>query len=229
MFRKTLLALLLAASGVSAHADTISQWNFNGAPNLNSPAAAIGNGTASLIGGTSAATASGSPNDPTSVSDFRWNVSSFTAQGTNDKTAGALFAVSTVGYQDITVSLDLRNSNSSSRSVAFQYTTDGLTFNDFATVQATAGDQWNTRSFDLSALTATDKNASFAFRLVTAMENGAYVAARSTSSYATTSTLGFDMVTVSGTIAAVPEPENYALFLAGLGLMGAIARRRSFR
>lgn len=27
--------------------------------------------------------------------------------------------------------------------------------------------------------------------------------------------------------AAVPEPETYAMFLAGLGLMGAIARRRS--
>ena len=26
---------------------------------------------------------------------------------------------------------------------------------------------------------------------------------------------------------AVPEPESYALFLAGLGIMGAIARRRS--
>jgi hypothetical protein len=28
------------------------------------------------------------------------------------------------------------------------------------------------------------------------------------------------------TVAAVPEPESYALFLAGLGLMGAVARRR---
>jgi hypothetical protein len=28
-------------------------------------------------------------------------------------------------------------------------------------------------------------------------------------------------------VAAVPEPESYALFLAGLGIMGAIARRRS--
>jgi hypothetical protein len=27
-------------------------------------------------------------------------------------------------------------------------------------------------------------------------------------------------------VAAVPEPETYAMFLAGLGLMGAIARRR---
>jgi hypothetical protein len=27
-------------------------------------------------------------------------------------------------------------------------------------------------------------------------------------------------------VAAVPEPESYAMFLAGLGLMGFIARRR---
>ncbi len=30
-----------------------------------------------------------------------------------------------------------------------------------------------------------------------------------------------------GTVAAVPEPETYAMLLAGLGLMGAIARRRN--
>lgn len=31
---------------------------------------------------------------------------------------------------------------------------------------------------------------------------------------------------IQGFIAAVPEPETYAMFLAGLGLMGAVARRR---
>ena len=35
--------------------------------------------------------------------------------------------------------------------------------------------------------------------------------------------------TTAFTIAAVPEPESYAMFLAGLGLMGVIARRRSSR
>jgi hypothetical protein len=28
-------------------------------------------------------------------------------------------------------------------------------------------------------------------------------------------------------VTAVPEPESYAMLLAGLGLMGAIARRRN--
>lgn len=31
----------------------------------------------------------------------------------------------------------------------------------------------------------------------------------------------------NGSVTPVPEPESYAMFLAGLGLMGAIARRRS--
>lgn len=229
MIRKTALALLLAAAGVNAHANTIAQWNFNGAPNLTSPTASSGSGIASLLGSTTATTASGSSNDPENVNDFRWNVSAFPAQSTNDKTAGAQFSVSTLGFQDVVVSLDLRNSNTSSRSVTFQYTTNGLTFNDFATVQATGGDQWNSRNFDLSAIDAVENNANFAFRLVTSMENGVYLPANSTKTYGTSGTLGFDMVTISGTIAAVPEPTNTAMLLAGLGVMGFIARRRSSR
>jgi hypothetical protein len=34
---------------------------------------------------------------------------------------------------------------------------------------------------------------------------------------------------ISGTVAVVPEPETYAMLLAGLGLMGAIVRRRKSR
>jgi hypothetical protein len=32
--------------------------------------------------------------------------------------------------------------------------------------------------------------------------------------------------TANGTVGAVPEPESYAMLLAGLGLMGAVVRRR---
>ena len=38
-------------------------------------------------------------------------------------------------------------------------------------------------------------------------------------------TVGF--TALNATVAAVPEPESYAMLLAGLGLMGAIARRRN--
>ncbi|SDA20258.1 PEP-CTERM protein-sorting domain-containing protein [Nitrosospira sp. Nsp18] len=41
---------------------------------------------------------------------------------------------------------------------------------------------------------------------------------------------GFDVVNVQGlNVIPVPEPETYAMFLAGLGLMGFMARRRSHR
>lgn len=37
----------------------------------------------------------------------------------------------------------------------------------------------------------------------------------------------FKVSSANGVINAVPEPESYAMFLAGLGIMGAVARRRS--
>lgn len=38
---------------------------------------------------------------------------------------------------------------------------------------------------------------------------------------------GFNILITSYTVTPVPEPETYAMLLAGLGVMGAIARRRS--
>lgn len=41
-----------------------------------------------------------------------------------------------------------------------------------------------------------------------------------------TGTGGLGSYGVASQVAAVPEPESYAMFLAGLGIIGAIARRR---
>jgi hypothetical protein len=52
--------------------------------------------------------------------------------------------------------------------------------------------------------------------------------------YANTSSLNFpgspasdrQYMTVNFDVAAVPEPETYAMLLAGLGMLGAVARRK---
>lgn len=43
------------------------------------------------------------------------------------------------------------------------------------------------------------------------------------------STAGLTVNAFASTVTAVPEPETYAMFLAGLGLMGAVARRRMIK
>lgn len=201
---------------------TLAQWNFNGSSattvpgGTDAPTPATGSGTASLVGGVSATFASGVANggstDPvnTNPPNFGWNISTFAAQGTGDKTRGVQFLVSTAGYQNITVRWDQRHSNTAPRHVQFQYTLDGgSTWIDFgAPFVGNAGDTWfNNRSVDLSAIAGADNNAQFGFRIVATFDpasSTAYTASNTSSTYATSGTWRFDMVTVSG--AALPLP-----------------------
>jgi hypothetical protein len=242
MIRKTALALLLVATGVSAHANTITQWNFNSvaadaSTATGSNAASTGTGSATVIGGVSSAFGSGSANggssDPVAVDDTGWQTTGYATQGTGNNSHGVQFNVSTVGFENIVISYDLRHSNTSSRYEQVQYSLDGNTFIDIAQFSGNAGDTWfNGRTVDLSNVAGADNNANFAFRVVAtfAPATSAYAASNPANTYATTGTWRFDMATVSGTaVTAVPEPKNYAMFLAGLGLMGLIARRQSKR
>lgn len=213
---------LAAVAAGSASADIITQWDFNGTLNLTSPATSIGTGTAGLLSGNTAASASGSPNDPApSASDNRWNTTTYAAQGQDSGARGVEYSISTVGFSGITFTADIRNSNTSSAYVQILASYDGVNFSDSLGIfQATDGDQWNTRSVSLGA--AADNNANVKIRVVAVFAPGsnAYVASRSSSTYATSGTIGYDLVTFSGT--AVPTPGSLAL----LGLGGLIATRR---
>jgi hypothetical protein len=207
------LSALLLCNGPAAHAQTtITQWNFNSSPpdantgtGITTPS--TGTGTASLAGSTSATFASGDANggstDPATGDDSGWNVSSFAAQGTADRSQGAQFLVSTVGFQNISVRWDQRHSNTAPRHVQLQYTTNGSTWTDLGSpFEGTAGDTWfNNRSANLSAITAANNNPSFGIRIVAAFApaTSAYTASNTASSYSTSGTWRLDMVTVSGT------------------------------
>jgi hypothetical protein len=236
---KALLTFGALTVAALSQAQIITQWNFNGADANNipggtaSPTPAIGLGTASLLGGATATFASGNSNggstDPVAdATDFAWNSSTYAAQSTENGQRGVRFNVSTVGFTGIMFSFDQRKSNTSSRYTRVDYTLDGTNFVSLATLDGSAGDTWfNSNNFDLSSVTGADNNANFGFRVVAVFDPtnptaGVYAPSNSTSTYGTSSTIRYDMVTVSG--APVPEPATMVV-LAGAGL-AALARRK---
>lgn len=243
---KSLLGLALASVVgffSSASAATLTQWNFNSVtPDANTATGIltpnIGSGSASLVGGTTSTFASGDASggstDPALGDDSAWNLTTFASAGTENKGRGAQFSVSTVGFEDIIISFDQRLSNTAANTWRFQYTLDGNSYTDstqftFTPAATLTGDVWyNNRSVDLSAITGADNNANFGFRIVAEFDpnTGDYLAARSTSTYGTSGTSRFDMVTISAT--AVPEPTAYAaivsLVCSGIALQ--IRRRK---
>ena len=241
--RMTAITLTAAvATGASAGLTTVAQWNFNGPANNQvpggelSPAPSTGSGTASLIGGVTAAVQFGSgivnggSSDPvtTAPPNYGWQTTTYASQGTQNGERGVQFKVSTEGFENVAVSWDQRHSNTSSRFVQFLYTLDGVTFTsdglaDGGLFIGASGDTWfNTRSVDLSAIPGAANNPNFGFRIVAvfAPASSAYAASNGASSYGTAGTWRFDMVTINGNL--VPAPGAIAL----LGVAGLIARRR---
>lgn len=238
-----LAAAFVLGLAVAANAALITEWNFNGNSATtvpggeNAPLPSTGSGSASLVGGVTAAasfgsgTANGGSSDPvtTTPTNYGWQTTTYPAASANDRTAGTKYQVSTVGYKDIQVEYDLRHSNTSSRYEQFQYSTDGSTFIDFgAPFDGNAGDTWfNNRSIDLSSVLAANNNPNFAFRIVAAFApgSGAYVASNAGSNYASSGTWRFDMVQVSGNV--VPEPAAMVLLAMGAVALGWARRRES--
>ena len=229
---------LLLANLTNAHADIITQWNFNGPTSTtvpggaNSPTPSIGVGVASLVGGVTAATtfssgtANGGSSDPvlTTPNNYGWQTTGY-ATNAADNSAGVQFSVSTVGYEDITINWDTRHSNTSSRFQRLLYTLDGTTWINSNFFEGAAGDTWfNNRTVNLSGIAAADNNSNFGIRIVSTL-NGSpgYTASTTGNTFANTGTWRFDMVTVNG-VTAVPEPSSFAL-LSLVGIGGFALRR----
>lgn len=239
-FSSSLSALLLASMALTASADDLTRWDFNGPTattvpgGTSSPTPSVGSGSARVVGGVTApsfnsASADGGSSDPaTAPNDFGWQTSSYPAASAADESAGVEFSVSTVGWEDIVISYDVRHSNTSSRYESVQYSIDGVTFTTYQYFTGAAGDTWfNHREVDLSGIAGVENNPNFKFRIVAAFEataqgSGAPNYVASATSYATTGTWRFDYVNVAAT--AVPETSSALLALLGSTL--ALRRRR---
>jgi len=202
---KSITSVVFPLTVSLANAATIAQWDFN---NTTDPS--FGNGSVGLIGGTSATFATGSTNDP--VADNKgWNTASYPAQGTNNKTAGVEFSVSTVGYSNIAVRWDQRVSSTASKYYRLQYAPDGFTFTDLPSpvtmqVISSSSTYFEGQTNSLAGLQGVDDNPALALRVVSEFEftatgsgtNG-YVTTYGTNNYGKSGTVRFDMFTVTGT------------------------------
>lgn len=199
----------------------IAQWNFNSTtPDTNTStgttAPSSGSGTASTLGGVTQAFFGGSTNDPASsgTDNSGWSTTTFPTQGTGNKTAGYRFNVSTAGRQNISVRYDLRASNTGSKYVRLQYSTDGVNFSDYPTANSVSpGANFEPKTNNLASFAACNDNTNFAFRIVAEFESTAANTSNqgydgsstgTTNGYAPSGTLRLDMVTISGTIIPVP-------------------------
>ncbi|MFN3628722.1 MAG: ExeM/NucH family extracellular endonuclease, partial [Casimicrobiaceae bacterium] len=138
-------------------------------------------------------------------------------QGTENKTRGVEFAVSTAGYSGIRFRFDIRHSNTAANTIVVQYATSGCTsaFIDAQTFTFTpaptgTGDKWYSREVDLTAVTALNDNPNACFRVVSAFDPiaGEYRASRSTSTYGPGGTMRYDNVRVSGLASVTDTPPS---------------------
>ncbi|MBC7888710.1 MAG: choice-of-anchor I family protein [Ferruginibacter sp.] len=212
-FTLFLFSVLLLTLVQSIEAQTvITQWNFNSVPadastSTGSNAPSLGAGSLASVNVTTTTFNSGTGStDPAATDNTGLGLTGWPAQGTNPKFSGLQFGAATTGFQNINISFDLRHSNTGPKHFTVQYTTNisatTPVWVDFIEDSTMAGDVFvNNRAYNFSAITTLNNNANAGFRIVSSFRpaTSIYVAATTTSSYATTGTWRFDMVTIKGT------------------------------
>jgi hypothetical protein len=221
------LGLATVAVAVSlAQPTQLAFWNFNESNPLDETAMLAADGgvfaaqaqisinLANIVYNNNGRGFLGSPLDPgTDGRNWALQTTDYPAQGQDSGLAGIVVSVPTTGYQNIVVKFDVRWSNTASKFLAVEYTTDGgVNWTRARVLQALRGDRWHGDTnanggygalveLDLSADSAVNNNAQFAFRVVTIFDPNTgtqYTAAQSGSNYTTRGTLRYDLIEILG-------------------------------
>ena len=211
-----LLVLLLLPS-MAVQADEISIWNFNDSDLV------VDHGNGTLVTNFNPANvlfAAGTTNNARLGDPAGQALSLQSGTGNGNNGRNITFAVSTLGFSGIIVSLATQGTGTGFNSNQFQYSLDGLNFIDFGSPYVPLVAFGATPIiFNLSSIAGLDSNPNAAFRIVF---NGATSA---------TGNNRIDNLVVAGdpTTAPVPEPTALLLFGSGLTTLVSILRRRLAR
>jgi hypothetical protein len=233
------LGLATVAVAVSlAQPTQLAFWNFNESNPLDETAMLAADGgvfaaqaqisinLANIVYNNSGTGFRGSPLDPNNTNhpnppNWGLQTTDYPAQGQDSGLAGIVVSVPTTGYRNIKAKFDVRWSNTASKFLAVEYTTDGgANWTRARVLEARRGDRWHGDTeanggygalveLDLSGDSAVNDNAQFAFRVVTVFDpnTGQYTAAQPGSNYSTRGTLRYDLIEVIGE-AASSGPEG---------------------
>lgn len=209
---------LLATCDRAVAQGVVTQWNFNSNPaDANTGTGTltpnVGVGTVTGVGSVtgistpafnSGSASSGSTDVSTLTDNSGLQTTTYAAQGTNSGAAGAQYAVSSASQSNLIFRFDQRHSNTSTRFVQVQYTTDGTNYVSTGLANGgifeanVGGDTWyNNRTVDLSGIAGVNNNSSFGVRVVAVFAPSTTQYAAASTTYAPTGTIRFDAVTLT--------------------------------
>ena len=224
------LGLATVAVAVSlAQPVQLAFWDFNESDPLDSTAMLAADGgvfasqaqisinLANIVYNNNGTGFRGSPLDPgTDGRNWALQTTDYPAQGQDSGLAGIVVSVPTTGYRNIVVKFDVRWSNTASKFIALEYTTDGgVNWTRARVLEARRGDRWHGDTetnggygalveLDLSGDANVNNNAQFAFRVVTIFDpnTGQYTAANfpnnPNATYSPNGTLRYDLIEILG-------------------------------
>lgn len=186
--KKLYFLLVLCSMNLSSFAQTtITQWNFDDASPATAALPTTGTGTFTLIGGVTDNLTSGLMPAGNPSTGKAYSIKGFPASGTASGTAGYQFTVSTVGFTDqINVTFDPRGSNTSSKWMQYEYSTNGgTTWTVLSNNGGLLANSFATTPVALTFPASCSNIAGLAFRIVSIFDPAGtdYAAVSSTSTY----------------------------------------------